>query len=84
LQVIPDNNDQLYENLFRRSRVRWTIFARDRLRASAQIGEAWAIAGQIQAGNPTSWYNVWSSYADRLYELAVKSRDAGHRVSAQH
>jgi pimeloyl-ACP methyl ester carboxylesterase len=50
----------------------------------AQIGEAWAIAAQIQAGDATSWYNAWSSYADRLYELAVKSRDAGHRVSARN
>jgi hypothetical protein len=52
--------------------------------AGAQIGEAWAIAAQIQAGDKTSWYNEWSSYADRLYELAVKSRDAGHRVSARN
>ena len=52
--------------------------------AGAQIGEAWAIAAQIKAGDPTSWYNAWSSYADRLYELAVKSCDAGHRVSARN
>src|SRR5215471_7495439 len=52
--------------------------------AGAQIGEAWAIAAQIQAGDPTSWYNAWSSYADRLYQLAVKARDAGHRVSARN
>jgi pimeloyl-ACP methyl ester carboxylesterase len=52
--------------------------------AGAQIGEAWAIATQIQAGDPTSWYNAWSSYAGRLYERAVKSRDAGHRVSARN
>jgi len=52
--------------------------------AGAQIGEAWAIAAQIQAGDKTSWYKAWSSYADRLYELAVKSRDAGHRVSARN
>jgi hypothetical protein len=50
----------------------------------AQIGEAWAIAAQIEAGDTTSWYNAWSSYADRLYELAVKTRDAGHRVSARN
>jgi hypothetical protein len=52
--------------------------------AGAQIGEAWAIAAQIQAGDATSWYNAWSSYADRLYEVAVQSRDAGHRVSARN
>jgi pimeloyl-ACP methyl ester carboxylesterase len=52
--------------------------------AGAQIGEAWAIAAQIQAGDKTSWYNAWASYADRLYERAVKSRDAGHRVSARN
>jgi pimeloyl-ACP methyl ester carboxylesterase len=52
--------------------------------AGAQIGEAWAIAAQIQAGDKASWYKAWSSYADRLYELAVKSRDAGHRVSARN
>jgi pimeloyl-ACP methyl ester carboxylesterase len=52
--------------------------------AGAQIGEAWAIAAQIQAGDKTSWYNAWSFYADRLYELAVKSRDAGHRISARN
>jgi pimeloyl-ACP methyl ester carboxylesterase len=52
--------------------------------AGAQIGEAWAIAAQIQAGDKTSWYNAWSSYADRLYKLAVNSRDAGHRVSARN
>lgn len=50
----------------------------------AQIGEAWAIAAQIEAGDTRSWYNAWSSYADRLYELAVKSREAGHRVSARN
>ena len=50
----------------------------------AQIGEAWAIAAQITAGDTTSWYNAWSSYAGRLYDLAVKSRDAGHRVSARN
>jgi hypothetical protein len=42
----------------------------------AQTGEAWAIAAQIQAGNPTSWYNAWSSYADRLFDLGLKSRVA--------
>ena len=52
--------------------------------AGAQIGEAWAIAAQIQAGDATSWYNAWSSYADRLYELGIKSRDTGHRVSARN
>ena len=50
----------------------------------AQIGEAWAIAAQIQAGNPTSWYNAWSSYADRLFDLGLKSRAAGHRVSVRN
>lgn len=50
----------------------------------AQIGEGWAIAAQIQAGDPTSWYNAWSSYADRLYEVALKSRDAGDEVSARN
>jgi len=50
----------------------------------AQIGEAWAIAAQIKVGDTTSWYDAWSSYADRLYDLAVKTRDAGHRVSARN
>jgi hypothetical protein len=50
----------------------------------AQIGEAWAIAAQIQPGDTTSWFNAWSSYADRLYELAVNSCAAGHRVSARN
>jgi hypothetical protein len=49
----------------------------------AQIGEAWAIAAQIQPGNTVSWYNAWSSCADRLYQLGLKSRAAGHRVSAR-
>ena len=48
----------------------------------AQIGEAWTIAAQIRVGDAASWYNAWSSYADRLYDLAVKSCAAGHRVSA--
>ena len=26
----------------------------------AQIGEAWAIASQIKAGDAASWYNAWS------------------------
>jgi len=50
----------------------------------AQIGEAWTIAAQIKAGDATSWYNAWSSSADRLYELAIKAGDAGHRVSARN
>jgi len=49
----------------------------------AQIGEAWAIAVQIQPGDTTSWYNAWSSYADQLYELAIKSRTAVHRIPAR-
>jgi hypothetical protein len=49
----------------------------------AQIGEGWAIAAQIHPGDTTSWYNAWSSYADRLYQLAIKSNAAGHRVSAR-
>src|ERR1051325_8831622 len=52
--------------------------------AGAQISEAWAIAAQIRAGDKTSWHNAWSSFADRLYQLAVKARDAGHRVSARN
>ncbi|MFL6552189.1 MAG: hypothetical protein DMF32_05090 [Verrucomicrobia bacterium] len=43
----------------------------------AQIGEAWAIPAQIRPGDAASWYNAWSSYADRLYGLAFKSNDAG-------
>jgi pimeloyl-ACP methyl ester carboxylesterase len=50
----------------------------------AQIGEAWAIAAEIRAGDAASWYKAWSSYADRLYDLAVKSDAAGHRVSARN
>src|SRR5215467_3942797 len=50
----------------------------------AQIGEAWLIAAQIHVGDVTSWYNAWSSFADRLYQLAAKSRDAGHQVSARN
>ncbi len=50
----------------------------------AQIGEAWAVAAHVQAGDATSWYNAWSSYADRLYEMATESRAGGHRVSARN
>jgi pimeloyl-ACP methyl ester carboxylesterase len=50
----------------------------------AQIGEAWAIAAEIKVGDRESWYNAWSSYANRLYDLAVKSQLAGHRVSARN
>jgi hypothetical protein len=50
----------------------------------AQIGEGCAIAAQIRAGDAASWYNAWSSYADRLYDLAVKSQAAGQRVSARN
>ena len=49
-----------------------------------QVGEAWAIAEHIQPGDTTSWYNAWSFYADRLYELAAKSRASRHRVSARN
>jgi hypothetical protein len=48
----------------------------------AQLGEAWAIAAEIRTGDAANWYKAWSSYADRLYDLAVKLRAAGHRVSA--
>jgi alpha-beta hydrolase superfamily lysophospholipase len=48
----------------------------------AQIGEVWTIAAQIRVGDAASWFNAWLSYADRLYDLAVKSHAAGHRVSA--
>ena len=50
----------------------------------AQIGEAWTIAAQIRVGDAASWYNAWSSYADRLYDLAVESHAAGHWVSARN
>ncbi len=50
----------------------------------AQIGEAWAIAADVRAGDAESWYNAWSSYADRLYDLAVTSAAAGNRVSARN
>ena len=50
----------------------------------AQIGEAWAIAEQIKAGDAESWYNAWSTYAGRLYDLAVKSHAAGDRISASN
>lgn len=50
----------------------------------AQIGEAWAIAAQIQPGDAEGWYNAWFSCADRLYELAVECRAAGHRVSTRN
>ena len=56
----------------------------DYVPAGALIGEAWAIAAQIKTGDTTSWYNAWSSYADRLYALGVKSRNAGRRVSARN
>src|SRR5262249_21358106 len=31
-----------------------------------------------------NWYDAWSSYADRLYDIAAKSHAAGHLVSACH
>jgi alpha-beta hydrolase superfamily lysophospholipase len=41
------------------------------------------IAAQIRPDDTTDWYTAWSGYADRLYELALTSRAAGHRVSAR-
>ena len=38
----------------------------------------------MQAGDATGWYNAWSSYAERLYEIAIESRAGGHRVSARN
>ena len=37
-----------------------------------------------QGGDAASWYDAWSSYADRLYEVAVKLHAAGHRISARN
>ena len=50
----------------------------------AQIGEAWAIAAQIKAGDTEGWYKAWSGYADRLYSVGVTSRSASHQVSARN
>jgi alpha-beta hydrolase superfamily lysophospholipase len=50
----------------------------------AQIGEAWAIAAQIQPGDTEGWYKAWSRYADRLYSVAVKSCAAGDPISARN
>jgi pimeloyl-ACP methyl ester carboxylesterase len=50
----------------------------------AQIGEAWAIAAEIKAGDVESWYRAWSSYSDQLYDLAVKSEAAGNQVDARN
>ena len=58
--------------------------ALDHAPLGAQIGEAWEIAAQIQVGDATSWYNAWTSLADRLFQLAVTSRDAGHQISARN
>ena len=44
--------------------------ALDHAPLGAQIGEAWTIAAQIRVGDAASWYNAWSSYADRC----VRSR----------
>ena len=56
--------------------------ALDHAPLGAQIGEAWTIAAQIRVGDAASWYNAWSSYADRLYDHAVKSHAGGDRISA--
>jgi hypothetical protein len=48
----------------------------------AQLGEAMGHCSRNQDWNAANWYQAWSSYADRLYDLAVKLRAAGHRVSA--
>jgi pimeloyl-ACP methyl ester carboxylesterase len=50
----------------------------------AQIGEAWAIAAQIQPGDTEGWYESWSGFADRLYSIATTSCAAGHHVSARN
>lgn len=50
----------------------------------AQIGEAWVIAGEIRTPDAESWYHAWSSYADRLYDIATKSHAAGRQVSARN
>ena len=68
-------DDPEYDGRFRR-----TI---DYAPTGAQIGEAWLIAAQIPPGDAVSWYNAWSSYADRLYDLGAKSNAAGHQVSAR-
>ena len=68
-------DDPEYDGQFRR-----TI---DYAPMGAQIGEAWLIAAQIPPGDVVSWYNAWSSYADRLYDLGAKSNAAGHQVSAR-
>ena len=45
----------------------------------AQIGEAWVIAGEIRAPDAASWYHAWSSYADRLYDIATNQMQPGAR-----
>jgi len=59
------------------------VRALDHAPLGAQIGEAWAIAAQIRAGDAAGWYNAWSFCVDRLYGLAAKSNDVGQRVSAR-
>jgi len=49
----------------------------DHASLGAQIGEAWTVAAQIRVGDAASWYNAWSSYADRLYDLAVNCTQVG-------
>ena len=56
----------------------------DYAQLGAQIGEAWAIAAHIKVGDADSWYNAWSSYADRLYGLGVKSQAAGDRINGRN
>jgi pimeloyl-ACP methyl ester carboxylesterase len=50
----------------------------------AQIGEAWAIAAQVQPGDTEGWYKAWCGYADRLYSVAATCHAAGQQVSARN
>ncbi len=48
----------------------------------AEIGECYAAARQIRAGDAESWFKAWSDLAERVLAAAEASSAAGHHVSA--
>lgn len=49
----------------------------------ADLGEAWATAHTVKAGDVNSWHDAWLRLGDRLYDAAEASCRAGQRASAR-
>jgi hypothetical protein len=50
---------------------------------ASEFGEVMAVVSRITSGDNDSWYNEWTTMAERIFVEAEAQLAAGHRVSAR-